>query len=96
MKISRRDFLVGAGAGVVATGVIAGGYIALRPAETVEVVKEVQPVKEVAKDTEAAQVEPAQTQAEPVETRLPNPSRAKGWLCLTSMTRITRLPLSRK
>jgi len=65
MKISRRDFLVGAGAGVVITGAAAGGYIALRPAETVEVIKEVQ----TAKEPEAAQTqaEPAQTQAEPVQ-----------------------------
>jgi len=40
LKVSRRDFLIGAGAGVVATGAIAGGYIALRPKEQVEVVKE--------------------------------------------------------
>jgi carbon-monoxide dehydrogenase small subunit len=62
MKISRRDFLVGAGAGVVATGAVAGGYIALRPAETVEVVKQVETVKEVTKEAESAQ-----TQAEPVK-----------------------------
>jgi carbon-monoxide dehydrogenase small subunit len=45
LKVSRRDFLVGAGAGVVATGAVAAGYIALRKPETVEVVKEV--IKEV-------------------------------------------------
>ena len=45
MKISRRDFLVGAGAGVVVTGAAAAGYIALQPPKTVEVIKEV--VKEV-------------------------------------------------
>lgn len=42
MKISRRDFLVGAGAGVVVTGAVAAGVIALRPPNTVEVIKEVQ------------------------------------------------------
>ena len=49
MKISRRDFLVGAGAGVVVTGVAAAGYIALQKPETVEVIKEVpvEVVKEV-------------------------------------------------
>lgn len=31
IKVSRRDFLIGAGAGVVATGALAGGYIALTP-----------------------------------------------------------------
>lgn len=41
LKVSRRDFLVGAGAGVVATGAVAAGYIALRKPETVEVIKEV-------------------------------------------------------
>ena len=45
VTVSRRDFLVGAGAGVVATGAIAAGVIALRPAaEPIiqEVIKEVQ------------------------------------------------------
>lgn len=43
MKISRRDFLVGAGAGVVVTGVAAAGVVAMRPprVETVEVPVEV-------------------------------------------------------
>lgn len=45
MKISRRDFLVGAGAGVVVTGAAAAGYIALQQPKTVEVIKEV--IKEV-------------------------------------------------
>ncbi len=42
LKISRRDFLVGAGAGVVVTGAAAAAVIALRQPETVEVIKEVQ------------------------------------------------------
>src|SRR5574337_619550 len=41
MQISRRDFLVGAGAGVVVTGAVAAGYIALQQPKTVEVIKEV-------------------------------------------------------
>ncbi|HET7010446.1 MAG TPA: (2Fe-2S)-binding protein [Anaerolineales bacterium] len=41
MKISRRDFLVGAGAGVVVTGVAAAVVISTRQPETVEVIKEV-------------------------------------------------------
>ncbi|MCZ7573539.1 MAG: (2Fe-2S)-binding protein [Ardenticatenaceae bacterium] len=45
LKVSRRDFLIGTGAGVIATGAVAAGYIALTPPKTVEVVKEV--VKEV-------------------------------------------------
>jgi carbon-monoxide dehydrogenase small subunit len=45
MKISRRDFLVGAGAGVVVTGAAAAGYVALQQPKTVEVIKEV--IKEV-------------------------------------------------
>jgi aerobic-type carbon monoxide dehydrogenase small subunit (CoxS/CutS family) len=45
VKISRRDFLVGAGAGVVVTGAAAAGYIAFQKPETVEVIKEV--IKEV-------------------------------------------------
>lgn len=36
-KISRRDFLTGAGAGIIVTGAAAAGYIALNPAETVTV-----------------------------------------------------------
>ena len=49
MKISRRDFLVGAGAGVVVTGAAAAGYVALQPPKTVEVIKEVpvEVIKEV-------------------------------------------------
>src|SRR3990172_11526854 len=49
MRISRRDFLVGAGAGVVVTGAAAAGYIALQQPKTVEVIKEVpvEVVKEV-------------------------------------------------
>src|SRR3989304_6245517 len=54
MKISRRDFLVGAGAGVVVTGVAAAGYIALQKPETVEGIKEV-PV-EVIKEVPGATV----------------------------------------
>ncbi len=41
LKLSRRDFLVGAGAGVVVTGVAAAGYVAFQPPKTVEVIKEV-------------------------------------------------------
>jgi aerobic-type carbon monoxide dehydrogenase small subunit (CoxS/CutS family) len=41
MKISRRDFLVGAGAGVVVTGAVAAGIVALQEPKTVEVIKEV-------------------------------------------------------
>ncbi len=44
-KISRRDFLVGAGAGVVVTGAAAAGIAALREPKTVEVPVEV--IKEV-------------------------------------------------
>ena len=46
LRVSRRDFLVGAGVGVVVTGVAAGGYIALSPPKQVEVVKEVQAPQE--------------------------------------------------
>lgn len=55
MKISRRDFLVGAGAGVVVTGVAAIGYNAMQPAKTVEVPVEVtrEVVKEVQGETQA-------------------------------------------
>jgi aerobic-type carbon monoxide dehydrogenase small subunit (CoxS/CutS family) len=41
MKMSRRDFLIGAGAGVVVTGVAAAAVISTRQPETVEVIKEV-------------------------------------------------------
>jgi carbon-monoxide dehydrogenase small subunit len=40
-KISRRDFLVGAGAGVVVTGAAAAGYVAMQQPQIVEVVKEI-------------------------------------------------------
>src|SRR3990172_3403613 len=53
MKISRRDFLVGAGAGVVVTGAAAAGYVALQQPKTVEVIKEVpvEVIKEVPGET---------------------------------------------
>jgi aerobic-type carbon monoxide dehydrogenase small subunit (CoxS/CutS family) len=57
MKISRRDFLVGVGAGVVVTGAAAAGYIALQQPKTVEVVKEV-PV-EVIKEVPAGVAAPS-------------------------------------
>jgi len=41
LKISRRDFIVGAGAGVLVTGAAAAGIAALREPETVEVPVEV-------------------------------------------------------
>jgi len=41
MKISRRDFLVGAGAGVVVTGAAAAVIVGLQEPKTVEVIKEV-------------------------------------------------------
>lgn len=44
-KITRRDFLIGAGAGVVVTGAVAAGVVAMQEPQTVEVIKEV--VKEV-------------------------------------------------
>jgi carbon-monoxide dehydrogenase small subunit len=53
MKISRRDFLVGAGAGVVVTGAVAAGIVALQEPRTVEVIKEVpvEVIKEVPVET---------------------------------------------
>jgi carbon-monoxide dehydrogenase small subunit len=53
MKISRRDFLVGAGAGVVVTGAVAAGIVALQEPKTVEVIKEVpvEVIKEVPVET---------------------------------------------
>lgn len=61
LKISRRDFLVGAGAGVVVTGAAAAGYIALTPPKTVEVTKEV--VKEVQVPGEAVPARPTGVRA---------------------------------
>jgi carbon-monoxide dehydrogenase small subunit len=48
-KITRRDFLIGAGAGVVVTGAVAAGVVAMQPPQTVEVIKEVpvEVIKEV-------------------------------------------------
>jgi carbon-monoxide dehydrogenase small subunit len=60
LKVSRRDFLIGAGAGVVATGALAGGYIALAPREPAKVAEgqaEVAPAPEVAVSEAPAQVE---------------------------------------
>jgi aerobic-type carbon monoxide dehydrogenase small subunit (CoxS/CutS family) len=52
MKISRRDFLVGAGAGVVVTGAAAAVIVGLQEPRTVEVIKEV-PVEVQVPVTEA-------------------------------------------
>jgi len=52
MKISRRDFLVGAGAGVVVTGAAAAVIVGLQEPQTVEVIKEV-PVEVQVPATEA-------------------------------------------
>lgn len=51
-RVTRRDFLVGAGAGVVVTGAAAAGIVSLMPPKTVEVPKEV--IKEVVKEVPAA------------------------------------------
>lgn len=51
LKISRRDFLVGAGAGVVVTGAAAAAIVGLQEPKTVEVIKEV-PVAAPAPETE--------------------------------------------
>jgi carbon-monoxide dehydrogenase small subunit len=45
--MSRRDFLVGAGAGVVVTGAVAAGYVAFQQPKVVEVVKEIEVPVEV-------------------------------------------------
>ncbi|MCC6187416.1 MAG: (2Fe-2S)-binding protein [Anaerolineales bacterium] len=73
MKISRRDFLVGAGAGVVVTGAVAAGIVALQEPKTVEVIKEVpvEVIKEVPVTTEGEPV-PVTT----VGTTLPASMRA--------------------
>lgn len=60
VKVSRRDFLIGAGAGVVATGALAGGYIALVPGEQAAVPEgqvEVAPPQEAAVSEAPTQVE---------------------------------------
>lgn len=69
VKVSRRDFLIGTGAGVVVTGALAGGYIALRPREQgevtrapVEAAKEQPAAEAPAQVTEAAEL-PATTRA---------------------------------
>lgn len=56
LKISRRDFLVGAGAGVVVTGAAAAGIVAFRGPQIQEVVTtvEVPTVQEVVREGEAS------------------------------------------
>jgi len=78
VTVSRRDFLVGAGAGVVVTGALAGGYIALRPRETVEVVKEVEVAGEApAAPAVEAEEAPAQAQVEAgADPEIPATTRA--------------------
>lgn len=65
-KVSRRDFLIGAGAGVVATGALAGGYIALAPREQAAVSEEevkVAPPEKAAVSEAPAQVETSELPA---------------------------------
>ncbi len=83
IKISRRDFLIGAGVGVVATGAIAGGYIATRPQGPAEVGEETagETVEEAAGETvEEAEAAPQEEAAAEVielaETELPATVRA--------------------
>jgi len=74
LKISRRDFLVGAGAGVIVTGAAAAGYAALRGPKTVEVEKivEVPVEKEVVKEVQV----PGSEVLVPAESGLPASLRA--------------------
>jgi aerobic-type carbon monoxide dehydrogenase small subunit (CoxS/CutS family) len=73
VKVSRRDFLIGAGAGVVATGALAGGYIALTPREQAAVVEP--QVEAVEQSAEAVQEE-AKAPAEAMGPELPATTRA--------------------
>lgn len=55
LRVSRRDFLIGAGAGVVVTGALVGGYIALTPREQAQVADApAQAPQAVAQEAEAA------------------------------------------
>lgn len=75
LKISRRDFLIGAGVGVVATGAIAGGYIATRPQGPSEAVEEA--AREAVEKAEAAPQEAAAAEViDLAETELPATVRA--------------------
>ncbi|MFN8454852.1 MAG: (2Fe-2S)-binding protein [Anaerolineae bacterium] len=76
MKVSRRDFLIGAGVGVVVTGVAAGSYIALNPAKQVEVVKEVQVPQEEKAPAEAPVKAEASAPEPAAEAPLPAGMRA--------------------
>jgi carbon-monoxide dehydrogenase small subunit len=68
VKISRRDFLVGAGAGVVVTGAAAAGYIALQPPKEV--------IKEVIKEVPVEVTVPGETVVTTVGTVLPASMRS--------------------
>lgn len=52
MKISRRDFLVGAGAGVVVTGAAAAGYAALQKPQIQEIITEIEVPVEVVREVQ--------------------------------------------
>jgi aerobic-type carbon monoxide dehydrogenase small subunit (CoxS/CutS family) len=86
IKVSRRDFLIGAGAGVVVTGALAGGYIALTPRQQTPVVEkqaEAAP-QEAEQEAEAVPQETAKEEAvaeaetspEVMEPELPATTRA--------------------
>lgn len=58
LKISRRDFLIGSGAGVVASGAVAGAYVLLRPSDTGEAVQEVETVTDAGEEAVVEAVQP--------------------------------------
>jgi aerobic-type carbon monoxide dehydrogenase small subunit (CoxS/CutS family) len=91
IKVSRRDFLIGAGAGVVVTGALAGGYIALTPRQPAQVTEApaaaptAAPQQETAQEVETAPQETAKEEvavaeaeapAEVMEPELPATTRA--------------------
>jgi len=74
LTVSRRDFLIGAGAGVVVTGAVAGGYIALRAKEPAPAAPEV--AGEAVSSEESAAAEAPAEVAQVEEPELPATTRA--------------------
>ncbi|MEZ4867321.1 MAG: (2Fe-2S)-binding protein [Caldilineaceae bacterium] len=68
IKVSRRDFFIGAGAGIVTTGVIAGGYMALNPRQ------EQAAVAPTATPEPTAETAAAPAEAAPVAEAAPAPA----------------------
>lgn len=62
VKISRRDFLAGAGASVIATGAIVTSYVSPSDAKAAEIVKEAEPGQKITPEAGTAQAQAGESE----------------------------------